>query len=221
MAAFVCRQPLLQTKRWRSRMALSPCGEEISRHDQSICPRRAVPHPSQRGPSHMTLRQRFATMVLAGALVCTGTISGTAGSAAAAPLPTVSVAARFDLVATSAAAALASHGHRPIRDPSRRGVERRCHPSRSRRRPSAPGLGRRRSTASDRPALGADPGRRAVPSQCQQGRRRLRLLGPDIVRLGSGRRGPRPPERRPDSSGCRRAQSTPRRPAIWSTTRAT
>ena len=58
----------------------------------------------------MTLRQRFATSVLAGALICTGIVSATADSAAAAPLPKVSVAARFEGVATTAAAALAAVG---------------------------------------------------------------------------------------------------------------
>jgi cell wall-associated NlpC family hydrolase len=58
----------------------------------------------------MTLRQRFATSVLAGALICTGIVSATTDSAAAAPLPTVSMAAKFDWVATSAAATLAAVG---------------------------------------------------------------------------------------------------------------
>jgi cell wall-associated NlpC family hydrolase len=58
----------------------------------------------------MTLRQRLATLAVAGSLVCTGLVAGTADSASAAALPTVSVAARFDTVATSAAAALAALG---------------------------------------------------------------------------------------------------------------
>ena len=58
----------------------------------------------------MTLRQRLATLAVAGSLICTGAVVGAAGTAAAAPLPTVSTAARFDTVATTAAAALAAMG---------------------------------------------------------------------------------------------------------------
>src|SRR4249920_2197682 len=91
-------------------MALSPCGEDIFSSRPKHLPEAGGCHIHPRGHSNMTLRQRFATSVLAGALICTGIVSATADSAAAAPLPKVSVAARFEGVATTAAAALAAVG---------------------------------------------------------------------------------------------------------------
>jgi cell wall-associated NlpC family hydrolase len=58
----------------------------------------------------MTLRQRFATFVLAGSLVCVGALTVDSGVATAADLPTRSPAATIDQVAISAAAALSAVG---------------------------------------------------------------------------------------------------------------
>lgn len=56
----------------------------------------------------MTIRQRLATFMLAGSLLCGGAVVIDTGSASAAPGTSRSVAATFDQVATSAAAALAA-----------------------------------------------------------------------------------------------------------------
>ncbi len=58
----------------------------------------------------MTIRQRLATLVLAASVVGGGFVTLAPGSASAAQLPTVAVAATFDTVSTSAAAALAAVG---------------------------------------------------------------------------------------------------------------
>jgi cell wall-associated NlpC family hydrolase len=111
MAAFVCRLALLQTKRWRSRMALSPCEKSIFSSRPKHLPEAGGAESTPEGTLHnMTLRQRFAMIVFTGSLVCTGVVAGTAGSAAAAPLSTESIAATYDLVATTAATALAAIG---------------------------------------------------------------------------------------------------------------
>jgi cell wall-associated NlpC family hydrolase len=56
----------------------------------------------------MTFRQKFATFVLAASVLGGGFVAVDAGSAAAAQLPTIAVAATTDSIATSAAAALAT-----------------------------------------------------------------------------------------------------------------
>jgi cell wall-associated NlpC family hydrolase len=58
----------------------------------------------------MTVRQRLATFALAGSLVTGVALTVAAGSADAAPVPAVAVAATVDSISTSAAAALASIG---------------------------------------------------------------------------------------------------------------
>jgi cell wall-associated NlpC family hydrolase len=58
----------------------------------------------------MTLRQRFATFILAASMLGGGVLAIGTGTASAAQLPTVSVAATPDNVATTSAAALAAVG---------------------------------------------------------------------------------------------------------------
>jgi len=58
----------------------------------------------------MTVRQRLATFVLSGSLLCAGVVAGNTSSASAATLPVPAVAAKFDYVALTAAAALNSLG---------------------------------------------------------------------------------------------------------------
>ena len=58
----------------------------------------------------MTIRQKFATYVLACAMACGGVVGVAAGGAGAAPLPARAEAATIDPVSTSAAAALAAVG---------------------------------------------------------------------------------------------------------------
>jgi len=58
----------------------------------------------------MTIRQKFATFVLAASVLGGGFVALDAGNAGAAQLPTIAVAATTDSVATSAAAALAALG---------------------------------------------------------------------------------------------------------------
>ena len=58
----------------------------------------------------MTIRQRFATYLLACALVCGGAVAADGGIASASQLPTKSVAATVDLVSMTAAGALAAMG---------------------------------------------------------------------------------------------------------------
>lgn len=58
----------------------------------------------------MTIRQRLATFTLACSVLSVGVLGLEAGSAGAAPLPTVAIAATVDNISTSAAAALATMG---------------------------------------------------------------------------------------------------------------
>jgi cell wall-associated NlpC family hydrolase len=58
----------------------------------------------------MTIRQRFATFVIAGSILGGAFVAIDAGSAGAVQLPTIAVAATTDSIATSAAAALATMG---------------------------------------------------------------------------------------------------------------
>jgi len=58
----------------------------------------------------MTVRQRLATFTLACSVLSGGVLGLSAGSAGAAPIPTLAVAATVDTISTSAAAALASMG---------------------------------------------------------------------------------------------------------------
>jgi len=58
----------------------------------------------------MTIRQRLATFTLACSLLSIGALALEAGSAGAAPMPTMAVAATADGISTSAAAALSSLG---------------------------------------------------------------------------------------------------------------
>lgn len=82
--------------------------EDFSNRDESNCPGRVV-RTKQRN-IHMTIRQRLATIAVGSALICAGALAGDVAPAAAAPLPTSAVAAKLDMVATSAAAALAAMG---------------------------------------------------------------------------------------------------------------
>lgn len=67
-------------------------------------------HHHTTGDQHMTIRQRFATFVLAASVLGAGFVAVDAVNAGAAQLPTAAVAATADSVATSAAEALASVG---------------------------------------------------------------------------------------------------------------
>ena len=58
----------------------------------------------------MTVRQRLVTFVLSGSLLCAGVVAGNISSVSAATLPVPAVAAKFDYVALTAAAALNSLG---------------------------------------------------------------------------------------------------------------
>jgi len=58
----------------------------------------------------MTIRQRLATFTLACSVLSVGVLSLEAGSAGAAPIPAIVIAATGDSISTSAAAALASMG---------------------------------------------------------------------------------------------------------------
>ena len=70
-------------------------------------------------------------------------------------------------------------------------------------------------------ARGVHPARHAVPPQHQQARRGLRLLRAHHLRVGAGRRRADRAEPRPDPRLPHLAPPRPRRPATWSTTRAT
>ena len=91
-------------------MALSPCLRRFSP------PPRPKHLPEAGGAHHhttgdfVTIRQRLATFVLSGCVLGGGFLAMGSGSAGAAQLPTVAVAATIDNVATSAAAALATMG---------------------------------------------------------------------------------------------------------------
>jgi cell wall-associated NlpC family hydrolase len=58
----------------------------------------------------MTVRQKFATLALAGSILGGGFVALDAGSASAVEPPTIAVAATIDTVSTTAAAALATMG---------------------------------------------------------------------------------------------------------------
>jgi cell wall-associated NlpC family hydrolase len=58
----------------------------------------------------VTIRQKFATFLLAGSILGGGFVAIDAGNAGATQLPTIAVAATTDTIATSAAAALATMG---------------------------------------------------------------------------------------------------------------
>jgi cell wall-associated NlpC family hydrolase len=58
----------------------------------------------------MTIRQRLATFMLACSVLSIGALALEGGSAGAAPVPAIAVAATVDSISTSAAAALASMG---------------------------------------------------------------------------------------------------------------